>query len=310
MHLATVCDERFKHGLAVMLETTFRSLPAGVDLCVHIMDMGLSEDTREKVKNLLGVSGARYQTRFYRPDGSEYAVRLFGLLKEQGRCDRMHYCCFSKLPLLDVVAESSDRCIFLDCDIYVNRDIADLYFQDFGREPVKAVLDAASKEKSVRGELPEYALMHLDGRSGYFNAGMFLINLKWWRETGREQSLATTERMWQAFRRQNKFADLHDQGILNVLCYANWEPLPGDWNWQCPCAWAFLEVRKKHVLLAHYLTRPKPWEVPYREDFREFFESLDRTSFGGWRPHTLWAGIRSRLSYLKYKLWKLRHPGK
>jgi len=304
LHLVATCDEGFHVGLAVTVQTAIEHLAGDVFLQLHVLGLGWKHRTRENIRKTLAAAG--HEAVFYETQDTPYGKKLTESLHRSHITDRRRLCYFSKLLLPDLLP-AADRCLFLDSDIYVNRDLAELYFQPFANRPLKAVPDTASLG-SADG-LRELACLRLDSHAPYFNAGMFLMDLDFWRRQKlADQALIQIERTAAAFAAHTPPLRLEDQVVLNLLYFKNWEPLGVEWNRQAPYRCGVVgELRENRPYLFHYLTRPKPWEEPYCDDAKEFYEALDRTALAGWRPRRFWSGLRAKLSYQKYRAWKWLH---
>jgi lipopolysaccharide biosynthesis glycosyltransferase len=304
LHLVATCDEGFHIGLAVTAQTAMEHLAGDVVLKLHVVGLGWKRQTRDKIRKTLTDAG--HEAVIYETPDTPYGKKFADALHRSQIKDRRHLCYFAKLLLPDLLP-TADRCLFLDSDIYVNRDLAELYFQPFTNHPLKAVPDMASLGSS--DGLRQYACVGLDPHAPYFNSGMFLMDLDYWRRQKlADQALVLIERTAAAYAAAASSLRLEDQTLLNLLYFKNWEPLGVDWNRQAPYRCGIVgELREGRRSLFHYLTRPKPWEAPYCDDAREFYEALDRTAFAGWRPRRLWSGLRAKLSYHKYLAWKWLH---
>jgi len=304
LHLVATCDEGFHIGLAVTVRTALDHLASDVALKLHVLGLGWKRQTREKIRKTLANAG--HEAVIYETPDAPYGKKFADALHRSHIKDHRSLCYFAKLLLPDLLP-TADRCLFLDSDIYVNRDLAELYFQPFAKYPLKAVPDMASLGSP--GGIRQFACVGLDRDAPYFNAGMFLMDLDYWRRQKlADQALVLIERTAAAFAAHTPALQLEDQTLLNLLYFNNWEQLGVEWNRQAPYRCGIVgELRENRRYLFHYLTRPKPWEEPYCDDAKEFYDALDRTAFAGWRPHRFWSGLRAKLSYQKYLLWKWLH---
>jgi lipopolysaccharide biosynthesis glycosyltransferase len=304
LRLIATCDEGFHVGLAVTMQTAVEHLAKDVLLQLHVLGLGWKRRTREKIRQTL--VGAGHEVVFYEVRDTPNGRELARTLRRSQVNDRRRLCYFAKLLLPDLLP-AADRCLFLDSDIFVNRDLAELYFQPFATHPFKAVADSATGDS--RAGLREFACLGLDPHAPLFNSGVFLLDLDYWRRQKlADQALVLIERAATAFAAQSPTLFLEDQILFNLLYYQNWEKLGVEWNRQAPYRCGVVgELREGRRYLFHYLTRPKPWEEPYCDDAKEFYEALDRTALAGWRPRRFWSGLRAKLSYHKYQAWKWLH---
>ena len=161
-----------------------------------------------------------------------------------------------------------DKIIYLDCDLVVLGDIAELYNTDLG----DAVF-AAAPEQFVRNthEFRVYAEKALGvDPDGYVNAGVLVLSLEQFRLNGIEK----------------KFVDLlteydfdlldPDQAFLNYLCKGKIRVLPNGWNKEpmpLPCE------GKKNIV--HYALYKKPWQYDDVIDGDYFWHYAETSPFFG-----------------------------
>jgi lipopolysaccharide biosynthesis glycosyltransferase len=167
------------------------------------------------------------------------------------------------------------KALFLDVDMLVLGNIAELWQTDIEGYAIGAVADTITKRigNIEAGGIANFEALGLDGDAPYFNAGMQLINIPVWRE----QDL--TKRILQCIHDNARYAVLGDQYGLNVVLAGNWLPLNPLWNYM---------ANGDHGTpqLIHFIHR-KPF---YRSYFnnpsyqRVFYDYLGRTAWKGTAP--------------------------
>ena len=114
-----------------------------------------------------------------------------------------------------------NRIIYLDADLFVNRDIKELWDVDIREYCLAGVVDegvAVHNYPRILNKYPEIK------KESYFNAGVLYMNLKKIREFGNLKKLVLD------FLIENPEADLPDQDALNVLFHNKVLYLDGSWN--------------------------------------------------------------------------------
>ena len=156
-----------------------------------------------------------------------------------------------------------DKAIYLDCDIVVLDDLANLYKYDIGDNLVGAIADASV---AIVKEFNDYTTNALGiKKEDYFNAGVLLMNLKAMRQNhllSRVYELSKT----------TAFRVAQDQYLLNVLCKDKVTYLPNGWN-VMP-----IGDRCVDISLIHYNLIYKPWkrrDIMYQEHFWHYVKKLD-----------------------------------
>ena len=159
-----------------------------------------------------------------------------------------------------------DKIIYLDCDIVVLGDIAELY-----HTPVGDNILAAAPEQYVQNttEFREYASVALGvDPDSYVNAGVLVINLSAFRKNNIEKQFIELITKYDF--------DLldPDQAYLNYLCKNKIHILPNGWNKEpmsLPC-----EGNKNIV---HYALYKKPWQYDDVMDGEHFWEYAKTSPF-------------------------------
>jgi lipopolysaccharide biosynthesis glycosyltransferase len=191
---------------------------------------------------------------------------------------------YGRLLIPDIVPLSVQKVLYLDCDLVVRGDVAELWDTDLGDKSIFAVRDRIGFVSSSSG-LVNYRELGIPADAKYFNSGVLLINLNKWREK------QTGMRVFEYVRTHRDIIQMEDQEGLNALLFADWGELDFRWNWQIP--WRNYRLGRATVpwvpqtdvkSIVHFATSEKPW-LPGC-DYAEksiFFEYLDRTPWEGWR---------------------------
>ena len=159
-----------------------------------------------------------------------------------------------------------DKIVYLDCDLVVLGDIAELYNTELGVNILGAVADQfVCNTKEFRRYAQKAVGVDPDR---YFNTGVMLISLEQFRKNNIE----------------NKFIQLitqydfdlldPDQAYLNYLCFGKTHMLPNGWNkapTMIPC-----EGNKN---IAHYNLYKKPWQYDDVIDGAYFWQYAKRSPF-------------------------------
>ena len=162
------------------------------------------------------------------------------------------------------------KAIYVDSDITVTGDIADMYNYEIGDNLVGAV---AYESVQIVPEFIEYVEKYLGIEHGkYFNAGVLLMNLEELRKFNLEDKFIS-------LLNQIKFSVAQDQDYLNVLCKDRVYYLPIVWD---KMPFKNDDVKLEDIKLIHYNLSLKPWHykgILYEEAFFKCVESLGLTDF-------------------------------
>ena len=159
-----------------------------------------------------------------------------------------------------------DKVIYLDSDVILLSDIADLYDTDLGDDLVGAVYEQNTDRASMFTEYVE----NIIGipRDTYFNSGVMVMNLKKIRE----------------YQVQNRFLSMltqyhfdclaPDQEYLNVICHGRVKYLPTGWNKH-----SFPEPPEGKLHLCHFALSNKPWHYEDTVNGEYFWEYAKHSEF-------------------------------
>ncbi len=153
------------------------------------------------------------------------------------------------------------KVLYLDCDITVLGDVAELYNHHIHGFYVGAAVEEVMQTYEVFGNYVEKA----DGikRENYFNAGILLINCRRWRNKH------IAERFVDLLNRY-KFRVVQDEDYLNVLCKGHVRWINLGWN---KTAYKNPAFDDKDLRLIHWKINWRPWKyknVLYEEYFWKY----------------------------------------
>lgn len=154
-----------------------------------------------------------------------------------------------------------DKVLYLDCDIVVLGDIAELYNTDISNLYLGAISEEVMTEIKVFGDYVEKALDVPVNE--YFNAGIMVMNLKELREARIEENFFDLINRF-------KFRVTQDEDYLNVLCKGKVKLLDLGWN---KTSFKNEKFDDKNLKLIHYKINWKPWKnynVLYEDHFWKY----------------------------------------
>lgn len=188
---------------------------------LHIVHHGLEEEQMKELGK--AVSGyPRVSLGFCR-----LPERLLRILQHRD-CGRFSPLTYGRL-LAAALFPRHDRVVYLDVDVLLNGDVAELYDADLHGAPIGAVRDCAVLQSISTGRLPD----HLEYISGmgvtnprlYCNTGVMVMDLVQMREQETEDRLL---RLLEAHPDSFPYVD---QDIINIVFHGRIAPLPLRWNY-------------------------------------------------------------------------------
>jgi lipopolysaccharide biosynthesis glycosyltransferase len=234
---------------------------------------------------------------------------------------------YLRLFMPSLLPETLSKVIFLDADLMIEKDLAELWETELGEAPIAAVNDYFTPYLNTREAIgrpsicdrhpdkclpvPNYRELGLKGTAGYFNAGVMLVNLKKWRE------MDVLHKATDLVRTQREHVRYCDQYALNILFSEKWKRLDPRWNqnsnlwaWAGPDDGAFdprlFCTLRGEPWIVHFTWIRKPWHYGCTHPAtRSFFRVVDRTDWKGWRPQPPPRSLKDRMdeTYRNYRAW-------
>ena len=119
---------------------------------------------------------------------------------------------------LSKVLPDQDRCLFLDSDLIVRKDLSSLYDTDMDRACFAGVTDPLGRAESQRDRMRDHGVR----KGRYINSGVLMMNLSRLRRTGLDDRLLA---------RANETAYPYlDQDVINFTCPEEIQLLPKRYN--------------------------------------------------------------------------------
>lgn len=263
-------DRNILWGLAVTVRSALEA--SSGTLNIHVLATGFSQKDKDRLRQswagkncgLVNFMDIRHdQIREFR--STKY-------LKSKSAYSRYY---------LGLLPESVSRCVYLDTDLLVFKDLQAVSALDLGSNWIAAVRDVSIRTRITWPELR--ARLGMRDEANYFNSGFLVIDLDAWRRERCEERLIDIS--------LKKFdqLDSQDQDALNILFEDRTSYLDVSWNisqYERP------ETVEDHVV--HLIGSIKPWHSRYSSKLKDpyfksmiydrFYEILDRTCFRGARP--------------------------
>jgi lipopolysaccharide biosynthesis glycosyltransferase len=181
------------------------------------------------------------------------------------------------VPLLlpELLPGALERVLFLDADMLVLGDLANLWETPLDQHVVAAVADSAvplcSSARGVKG----WQALGIPGDAAYFNGGVLMIHLGRWRQ--RE----VTRRAHQYLGATQEPIDFLHQEALNAVLWDDWKSLDPRWNLLASRAGRPFDRTASEAWqqpgIVHFAGRMKPWRAPIGGPFNApYQEALGR----------------------------------
>lgn len=280
------CDNNFVSLLGASIKSLEINSPGNL-LDIYVINDGISKtnlqrlqktitstDINLKIINIEDVKGAR-----------ENVPRLFGQV--------LPITTFFRLFIHTFLPSETDRVLYLDCDMIVLGNIAELWEVDLKGRILAAVQDPGIKTLgcSWGGGVKNYEELGFKSDDKYLNAGLLLINLKEWiaEEIPRKALEAAVK--------YRQYIVYSDQYCLNAVLATRWVELDPEWN-------HLVSNDVEGAKLLHYIgNKPNYTNYQYSKKYQMiFFEYLNQTP---WKTSKLIGPVSRRLRLIRQFIKKI-----
>lgn len=274
IHIACNIDSNYVRHCAVTLVSLFEN-NRREPITAHIIARDLSDAEKKILIDLAAPYGN--QVCFYEPD-----IKLLEGFTIRKFSKRISMATYYRCILSELLPADIDRLLYLDCDIVIVGDISEYWNTPLSDETGVAAVADMGCDEAARYEILKYPM-----EDSYFNAGVLLINLNYWRKNDVAHACVDY------FHKYPERILFNDQDLLNSILHKNKILVDLKWNVQDAFyrrpkqmdeAWRkkFADVLK-HPVILHYTNR-KPWEYDSQHPLREvYFKYLDLTPWKGQR---------------------------
>jgi lipopolysaccharide biosynthesis glycosyltransferase len=205
---------------------------------------------------------------------------------------------FYRLVAPRILDPKINKILYLDSDLIVRRSLADLWNTTLNNYALAAVQDV--KWDPFNEEFSRLFSIELALNTKYFNSGVMLINLEYWRQND------VAERTIAFVKNHPEKIKLPDQDALNAVLAGQWLNLPAVWNAQHQHISGLSSV--EDAAIVHYCGDIKPWDWswydvqhPYKYEYHRYRSKTPwrRYRLGEFRPGWSWLWRVYRL------LWRI-----
>lgn len=257
MEIVFGVDNNYVRHMCVTMLSVIES-NKGETIVFHVIEYELSSQNRIYIEELIETHNARVY--FYDIDIEK--LNIFPVGKDTGN-PSLSYAAYLRLFIHELLPQTINKVLYLDCDIIVINSIKDLWNKDLQNSSLAA--------KDDYGQAQESGAKRMEIQDGYkyFNSGVLLLNLQKLREN------RFTEKV-KVFVSENKHKiKMHDQDILNGLLYKDRIALEEKWNMMCNTD----NVVDYSII---HFAGIKPWHIECRHPLKvKYKEYLNQTKWIG-----------------------------
>lgn len=267
------CNDDFVPYLSVTIQSIMDNSNIEMNYDVIVLHKDISESNQLLLKKMTRSKSnfsIRFCNTYYLVDNKKFFV-------DKHLSEETYY----RLFIMDLLPRYK-KVLYLDCDIVVNEDVAELFLTDIDDYLLGAVrdIDYAGNYKANE-ERRQYTkdIIKLDNAYDYFQAGVLIMNLE---NIRKEFTVNYLIEVALSYKWKH-----HDQDVLNHLCEGKVRFLDMSWNvimnWKSNFSsrMDILKLSPRNIYneylasrftpkIVHYAGYQKPWKDPscdYAEDF-------------------------------------------
>ena len=253
INLLCATDKNFVPYCGIMLTSLFENNKEE-KLCVYII---VDNSVKDKDRKLFVKLGEQYHQQIELISVDESTFAQYPVYNKQWT-NSIYY----RLLAAELLPNTIDKLIYLDCDIIVNGHIREMWEIDIANYAVGVVPDIWAPRQDV------YERLDLKNDGLFFNSGSMLINLKYWREKQLSEQFLdyiknNFEKLW-----------FNDQDTLNGVLVDQKLIIPVTCNYQIvflkkallatfSTEWQKQILETISPLIIHYAAPTKPWMIIY-----------------------------------------------
>lgn len=255
MHEYNICyglDSNYTEQLSVSLVSILKNSTKEEKFNVYVLDGGLTDEDKQKIMELKEVKD--FNLNFVRVNPKDF--KECPLLKNTNKKFDFYHVTLPtyfrfKLPSL---LPNVDKILYFDCDILARTSLEELYNTDVNKYAAAMISDVESEKEAKRLNIKKY-----------YNAGVMLINLAYWRKNDIEKKLFD-------YAEKNKKTILwQDQDIINVVLQNEIKEIDLKWNYAYFLYDKINEEDLKKSAIIHFAGRFKPWINPIDHPLFDFY---------------------------------------
>ena len=281
MNILCATDDKFAQHCAAMLISVLKNNPANIS--IYILTESLSNYNEAKLKLTVTENGGNIHIVTVNPE-----ILKDCPMPSDPQLSHISKATYYRLWLSKLLPNSVEKIIYLDCDIVVRHSLIDLWETPLNNLALGAVYHIGSSN------INEIKRLGYPVKYGYFNAGVLLINLRYWRDNN------IPEKLIEFLFIHKDTIHFHDQDVLNGVLFDKCIMLPCKWNMlNAFFLKSTLRINdineeiiindyseyKKQILInkddpvvIHFASTPKPWNIGCRHPYKnEYYHYLQYT---------------------------------
>jgi len=279
--ISLAADDNYAIPLGITICSIVANKKPGYLLEIFVIDGGISQDNQNKIKS---ITSERADVKIYflpiESSLNEHQLPEIGHLKKMA---------YARLFVPNII--DRERILYLDSDMIIRTDLADLFATNLDNMLLAAVAEPKA------GELIKQRGSNL---TEYYNSGLLLFNTRLWRQEN------LTQKCLDFIKSYPEKIKLADQDALNYLGQGRIVRLNQNFNYEI----VYNEPEQiKDQAILHYIADLKPWHKQYPNSVKEYRKYAELSPWkSNWRTSKVDFKTTSRI-WGKTKLFLKHIPG-
>ena len=245
-------DSKYTEQFCVSAVSILKNANADDNINFYILDGGLTENDKTNIELLKNIKD--FSIEYLQINEKDF--KDCPMLKEKSDEHKDYHVTLPtyfrfKLPEL---LPKLDKVLYLDCDVIVRTSLKELFAVSLKDKAVAMVEDVESKRESERLAIKKY-----------FNAGVMLINLDYWRKNN------VSTLLFEYAKNNKKKILWQDQDVINAVLEGKIKSISLKWNYQY---FLYNKINEQDLVecsILHLAGRFKPWLIPFEHFIYECY---------------------------------------
>lgn len=266
IEIALCTDNNYAMPAGVMIYSILRN--HGKAAFHVIVPSDFSQDNKNKLRDITDTFGAELSFISI----SDYDFSGFPVGQDD-QPEHISIAAYYRLFLTELLPETIDKVMYLDCDLICQASLQEFWDTDLTGCPLACVQDIPFSGIS------EAIRLGYDEKLGYFNSGVLLINLKYWRQNN------VLDGFIDFISTRRNLVRYHDQDVLNCVFMGKVRFVHPKFNAQdrlfhqhnmgaLPYPDNEVAEARQNPAIVHFTYKNKPWILgnrhPYQSNFIEY----------------------------------------
>lgn len=290
------CDEGYTLPLAVTMRSAINRLGKTERLAIYIIDGGITDASKDALCR--SWADSRVSVSFVEPDLN--CLRGFPV------SHHVSLSTYLRFMIPDVLPTHVERAIYIDSDMLILRDLAELWNQPQAGNAVLAVQECAApfidsnivlanerrrqRHLAAMRPIANYEQLGIPPTNKYFNGGLLVVDVEYWRKN------RVAKELLQCLADHRDHVLWWDQYALNAVLHDRWGELDLRWNqgahlycYPSPGLSPFDAQTYGRLLrdpwIVHFCSPSKPWNYFCSHPWtRAFYRCMTQTEWRDYRP--------------------------